>query len=167
MKDLQYNNKNIKRQSELAISIVQENKWLNNSYERFTTIAGEKICLSFINPRFLYEKGYNSILMKSDNNTKKDVINRYIISNRKIDLSKRTEQLDLNPMLFYMPNAKIYSNNIILFDDKHINKIKEELHFINNENNCSLSSLNYLIIYPEHQPMTRFMYPNPKLIRKI
>lgn len=39
-------------------------------------------------------------------------------------------------------------------------------NLIHSADNYSESALHYLIGYPEHQAMTRFMYPNKKLVRK-
>ena len=64
LRDLQQSNYDIKRQSELAIAIVQENKWLNNSYERFVNVNGQKVRVSSINPRFLYEKKSKHIISR-------------------------------------------------------------------------------------------------------
>lgn len=153
LRDLQHSNSNLKRQSELAITIVQENKWIDNSYERYIKIDGEKIRISSINPRFLYEKGYNAVLIKLYNQVFKiRLIDKsgFQISEYVTDLSKPTQQLGIKPILFSHP-----------FREKDI-----ELMSSYAANSYNESSLNFLSGYPEHQVMTRFMYPNPRLVRK-
>lgn len=104
LRDLQQSNYDIKRQSELAIAIVQENKWLNNSYERFVNVNGQKVRVSSINPRFLYEKNQNTLLVDTLNYdelynqiTKIKLIDKHKFPtlNYTVNLSKPTEQLGL------------------------------------------------------------------------
>lgn len=153
LRDLQCSNNNFKRQSELAITIVQENKWLNKFYERYINISGKKVSVSSINPRFLYERGYNVALVKLyDQNFKIMLIDKSSskISKYVTNLSEPTQQLGIKPVLFFHP-----------FGEKNID-------FMTNytANSCCESSLSFLSGYPEHQVMTRFMYPNPRLVKK-
>lgn len=170
LRGLQQSNKNIKRQLELAISIIQEIKWLDNAYERYICIDGEKVSLSCINPRFLYDKGYGSIIFNVASlalTAKKDLI--------AIDLLKSTEQLGLNPILFFHPHGEEYIRSILgdtkvwLFNGKSMDIkllkscISRDKNCIYESNNYSDSALKYLSLNIEHQTMTRFMYPNPRL----
>lgn len=153
LRDLQHSNINLKRQSELAITIVQENKWIDNTYERFIKIDGEKVRLSSINPRFLYEKGYNVVLDKLYNQVFKiRLIDKsgFQIYEYVTDLSKPTKQLGIKPILFSY-----------LFREKDIELVSNYT-----SNSYNESSLDFLIGYPEHQIMTRFMYPNPRLVKE-
>lgn len=174
LRDLQQCNKNFKRQQELAISIVQEKKWLDNAYERYTIIEGDKISLSCINPRFLYDKGYNSILFNAS------IVNKIEENNLiSIDLLKSTDQLGLNLAAFFHPYGEKYDGSILgntklmLFNgnEENIEKLKKSINndnsLFNEPDSYSDSALKYLCPYVEHQTMTRFMYPNPRLKKFI
>lgn len=170
LRDLQQCNKNFKRQQELAISIVQEKKWLDNTYERYSIIEGNKISLSSINPRFLYEKRYDSILFNAS------IINQINKTNLiSIDLLKTTDQLDLNLAAFFHPYGEKYARLILgntklmMFNGnkENIEKLEKNINTDNylfiKSDSYSDSALKYSCPYVEHQTMTRFMYPNPRL----
>ncbi len=92
-----------------------------------------------------------------------------------IDLLKPTEQLGLNPILFFHPGGEEYvrtmygDTKLILFmgKNKEIELLKSKISKYGNlfyeSNSYSDSALKYLSLHLEHQTMTRFMYPNPKL----
>ena len=183
LRDLQQSNYDIKRKSELAIAIVQENKWLNNSYERFVNVNGQKVRVSSINPRFLYEKNQNTLLVDTLNYdelynqiTKIKLIDKHKFPtlNYTVNLSKPTEQLGLIPMDFFQPvndnhiNNPYNETNVLLYDES-FNKYINDLLYRNTVNfakDYPSATLFFLIGYPEHQTMTRFMYPNKRLIKK-
>lgn len=182
LRSLQENNYNAKRQSELAIAIVQENKWLNHSYERFVKIDGQQVRISSINPRFLYEKKQKALLINTSIYSQPyspiAAVFRNSTFNYTINLSSSTEQLGLKPLLFVQtsidnyPNAGSCDIASVLYDENYINLIEEYYSgllctdFIDFANNYCESSLYSLIGYPEHQVMTKFMYPNRKLFDK-
>ena len=183
LRDLQKSNYDIKRQSELAIAIVQENKWLNNSYERFVNINGQKIRVSSINPRFLYEKNQNTLLIDALNYDKlyNQIIKVKLIDKHKfptlnyiVNLSKPTEQLGLIPTYFFQPTNDDYINNsydetnVLLYNELFNKYFNNFLYtdIVDFARDYPSAALYFLIGYPEHQTMTRFMYPNKRLIKK-
>lgn len=111
LEDLVSSNTNIKRQSELCINIVQELKMLDPSYECFKNIDGKNERLSFINPRFMYEHGFNTSVIKTsafylnkDKYIKDYISSRYHITGEYLtDLSKKTSYTGVSPLLFSHP----------------------------------------------------------------
>ena len=59
------------------------------------------------------------------------------------------------------------SDNINLLNNRQINNTFFDDFSQDSICNYSEQSLRFLIGYPEHQVMTKFMYPNPKLVKKI
>lgn len=57
----------------------------------------------------------------------------------------------------------IYYRNVIWLDGESIIWHPFVTNLIHSTDNPSEAALHYLMAYPEHQVMTRFMYPNPKL----
>ena len=60
----------------------------------------------------------------------------------------------------------MYFKQIRWYDGKDILWHPFVTNYIHSADNPSESSLHYLIGYPEHQLMTRFMYPNKKLEKR-
>lgn len=60
----------------------------------------------------------------------------------------------------------MYFKQIMWYDGKDILWHPFVTNYIHSADNPSESSLHYLIGYPEHQLMTRFMYPNKKLEKR-
>jgi len=57
----------------------------------------------------------------------------------------------------------IYNKEVEWFDGRKILWHPFVTNLIHSTDNPSEVALHYLMAYPEHQVMTRFMYPNPKL----
>lgn len=99
LNDLISSNGNIKRQTELCTNIVQELKMLNPSYECFRNINGFDVRLSFMNPRFMYENGFitsviktSAYYLKKDQYIKNYISNKYYCTGEYLtDLSKPTK----------------------------------------------------------------------------
>ncbi len=164
LRDLKQNNRDLKRQQELASVIVHENKWLDDSYERYIYIGGKKIRLSSINPRFFLENGYETLvtsklfhqLEKSD----------FVLFEYDLDLKQPTEQLGLETIMFFRASEEqINYRNIKVSLVKKGLMDKLVLPDAFKTKNFSDDSIKLLIGYPEHQVMTRFMYPNPRLVK--
>lgn len=211
LEELKLSNNNIKRQLELAQMIVQELKFIDLSYEKYLILKNEKIRFSHITPRFLYEKGLTSIMIKPSayfTNTNKYVEEK-ICENANLmagdytcNLSLETKDKGIKPMLFSHTLGEEYIRSMngiskILLVEKDVEKLyqikkvlREELgknlyykefvwydgenilwhpfvtNYVHTADNPSESSLHYLIGFPEHQLMTRFMYPNKKLEKR-
>ncbi|NMA50682.1 MAG: hypothetical protein GX951_02405 [Mollicutes bacterium] len=180
-------------------------------YEMFREINGEKTRLSFINPRFLYEKGLSTIMIKTSAFFLgyQDVIRNSYLKEYKytgeysVNLSLPTIQTGIHPMLFShplgeecirslsgesrvillqaSPNAiyeqkkylrehlcgNMWNKEVIWLDGKSIKWDPFVTNLIHGTDNSSEAALHYLIGNSEHQNMTRFMYPNPKLNYKV
>lgn len=211
LNDLKLGDLSYRRQLELAINITQEIKRYDSSFERFVNIDGESKRLSFVNPRYLYEKNLNTVMIKpsayfieKEKTIKSSFVENFgnFYAEYYIDLSKATELLNIKPMLFSHPCGEEYVrpmtglSNIMLFkgysfeinDLKRMcrNSLCKEMWYktikwsdgedilwhpfytnlVHASDNFSEASLHFLIGYPEHQTMTRFMYPNPRLIKE-
>jgi len=61
----------------------------------------------------------------------------------------------------YVANQEVmwYDGNTIIWDPIITN-------LVHTTDDASEASMHYLSAYPEHQLMTRFMYPNPKLVKE-
>lgn len=111
LNDLISSNDNIKRQSELCINIVQELKMLNSNYECFRNVNGVDVRLSFMNPRFMYEHGFNTSVIKTsafylkkDQYIKNYMSSKYYCTGEYLtDLSKPTKYTGVKPLLFSHP----------------------------------------------------------------
>lgn len=89
--------------------------------------------------------GNSTILLVNDEADNLNIKKRYLRENLCSDMwNKQIKWID---------------NEYILWDPCVTN-------LIHSADNYSESALHYLIGYPEHQAMTRFMYPNKKLVRK-
>ena len=207
LEDLKSSGKDIKRQLELSQYIIQELKMLYPEYEIYRKINDTKTRISFINPRYLYEKGLNTIMIKTsafylkkDSFIRNSFINKYQSTGiYEINLSKPTEQTGIKPMLFSHPLGEtcirslsgkseillvesdpqtilkqkkelrenicghMWNKKFIWLDDKPIIWDPFVTNLIHGTDNAPEASLHYAIGNPEHQNMTRFMYPNPKL----
>ena len=210
LNDLIASNKNIKRQLELSQCIIQELKMQYPEYERTISINGNITKLSFINPRFLYEKGLNTIMIKTsafflkqEDYIEKSYTEKYHHTGEySVNLSLPTEQTGIKPMLFSHPlgetciRSLMGESKVILIEKDPITICKQKkalreslcqnmwnteqiwldgkpivwdpfvTNLIHGTDNAAEAALHYLIGNPEHQNMTRFMYPNPKLIYK-
>ncbi len=62
--------------------------------------------------------------------------------------------------------SDMWNKKIKWIDNKDILWDPVVTNLIHSADNYSETALHYLIGYPEHQSMTRFMYPNKKLVRK-
>lgn len=186
LRDLQHSDTDIKRQSELAIAITQERKWIDDSYEKFILINGKKTRISCVNPRFLYESHYNTIFCDSSQSKgllSSVIKNKLLISGYDVNLNLSAGDLRIVPITFFRLNNKINfniipdiisvllldsnSDNINLLNNRQINNTFFDDFSQDSVCNYSEQSLRFLIGYPEHQVMTKFMYPNPKLVKKI
>lgn len=163
LRDLKQNNSNPKRQQELASAIIHENKWLDDSYEKYANIGGKKIRLSSINPRFFLENRYETLV--TEQSTHQLEKSDFVFFEYDLDLQQPTEQLGLNPRMFYSTNEEQLGRNIrvSLIKNDSINKLV--LPYDLKTRSYSEDSIKLLIGYPEHQVMTRFMYPNPRLVK--
>lgn len=207
LNDLKESGKDIKRQLELSQNIIQELKMVYPEYEIMKNIKGNDIRLSFINPRFMYENGLNTIMIKTSAYylNCNDYIEDYYKSRYKsygeysVNLANPTELTGIKPMLFSHPLGEtcirsldgeskvlllegnpdiinkqkrtlreemchdMWNKEYIWFDDKPIIWDPFVTNIVHGTDNATEAALHYLIGYPEHQNMTRFMYPNPKL----
>jgi len=210
LEELKRSGTNLKRQLELSQAIIQELKMQYPEYERWGEINGEKIRLSFINPRLMYEKGLNTIMIKTSafylghhEYIRDSFLNKYPSTGEySVNLSLPTEQTGIKPMLFSHPLGETCirsltgESRVILIEanPEIILKQKKELreslcgdmwnkeiiwsdgkpiiwdpfvtNLIHGTDNAPEAALHYLIGNPEHQNMTRFMYPNPRLVYK-
>lgn len=178
LNDLKSSDSSPKRQQELAINIVQENKWLNSALERYIYINGTKIRLSSINPRFFLANRYQTLIIPQIKSFDsccflRDVLhdseNSSIVWNYFLDLALQTEQTQLNPTLFSGVNfakSELERLNILLSREDSGISSKARNGNVLVSSNYSEDALNFLIGYPEHQSMNKFMYPNPILVKK-
>lgn len=147
LNDLRKSNSNLRRQQELAINITQENKWTNESLERRLNINGECVRISCLNPRLFFECNYHNLIRRKNQNVIESIIldskNRSI-SAYDIDLATTKREGIIISELTSLLSGKNY----------------------NESSNCCESVLNFLIGYPEHQSMIKYMYPNPMLLKK-
>lgn len=207
LSDLKQTGTNLKRQLELSQAIIQELKMQYSDYEILRNIDGKLTRLSFINPRLLYEKGLNTIMIKTsayylgcEEIIRDSFTNNFNSTGEyKINLSEPTKQTGIKPMLFSHPLGEtcirslsgdsevllieadpktilkrkkglrelfcsnMWNKEYIWYDGKPITWDPFVTNLIHGTDNASEAALHYLIGYPEHQNMTRFMYPNPKL----
>ena len=126
--DLKGNSKEIKRQLELCQCIIQELKMQYPEYEITRNINGVDTKLSFINPRFMYEKSLNTIMIKPSayllgcqEEIKDDLLSKYHPTGAyTVNLSLPTEQTGVEPLIFSHPlgesNARSFTgqSDIIL-----------------------------------------------------
>lgn len=172
--ELQLNNANPKRQQELAMTIIHENKWLNDSLEKYADINGKKVRLSSLNPRFFYENKLRTIILpKSQFLAKSTIQKNVLLKNRvfsySIDTSLPRGPLNLDPCLFSYNHQDYLNEKISVFLLRETNEVNTLIQDIGNpspDSNYSEQVLDFLLGYPEHQTMTCFMYPNPKLLIK-
>lgn len=211
LNDLITSGTNIKRQLELSQCIIQELKMQYPEYERMREINNEKTRLSFINPRFLYEKGLNVIMIKTSafflgyqDYIRDSFLKKYYSTGEySVNLALPTEQTGIKPMLFSHPLGEdcirslngesrvillkadpdaiykqkkylreslcgnMWNQEVIWLDGKPIIWDPFVTNLIHGTDNAPEAALHYLIGNPEHQNMTRFMYPNPKLKYKV
>ena len=174
LKKLQENSSNIKRQLELATNCVQENKWNDILYEKYININGKLIRASSINPRFFYEEDYIlgiSSLSLEKNQEAINVLGEPILS-YSTDLFNPTAITGIYPLLYsayylYDNNIELKDKKIMLYKKDNLPRnykklVSNDFRFIDNYVECALE---FLTPYPEHQVMTRFMYPNPRLVK--
>ncbi len=207
LKDLISSNKDIKRQLELSQAIVQELKMNYPENEIYRNIDGNDTRISYINPRFMYEHGFTTIMIKTSayflglqDYIRNVYTSKYPYTGEyDVNLSKQTEQTGIKPMLFSHPlgetciralsgdstvmlvkgdpndvyKDKKYLRNSLCgdmwykeftwYDGKPIVWDPFSTNLIHGTDNSPEAALHYSIGNPEHQNMTRFMYPNPKL----
>jgi hypothetical protein len=174
LKKLQVSSSNIKRQLELAINCVQENKWIDTSLEKYIDIGGKLIRASSINPRFFSEEEFILLLSNRSLNKGEKKLNFFgePLFSCHLNLFAPTEHTGIYPLLYslYYSNdsdIEINDKQIMLYKTSDLpNNYKELLDenfkLLDSPVECSLE---FLTPYPEHQVMTRFMYPNPRLIK--
>ncbi len=210
LNDLKGTDKEAKHQLELSQWIIQEGKRIHQELEREREINGENIKLSMINPRILYELGYNTIFIKTSafflgyqDIIRNSFIEKYPYTGEySINLAEPTEQTGIKPMLFSHPLGEncirsltgesrilllkanpesinkqkkqfrnkicgpLWGKELIWYDGKPILWDPMITNIVHGSDHAPEAALHYLIGNPEHQNMTRFMYPNPKLIYK-
>jgi hypothetical protein len=173
LRDLQASSSDMKRQLELAINCVQENKWLDPSFEKFVNIRGKLIRASSINPRLFFDENYGLVTtdISSENVEKVISLCGMPLLDCDTNLFVQTVKTGIYPILYssyyFNKGMQINDKKIMLYDRdelccKSMELSDQSFEILDDPVECSLE---LLTPYPEHQVMTRFMYPNPRLIK--
>lgn len=174
LRDLQRNNSNPKRQQELAMTIIHENKWLDDNLEKYANINGKRIRLSSLNPRFFYENKFRTIILPRSQFLKKstgqkDVLLKNRVLSYSVDTSLPRGPLSLKTNLFFCNHPDYINEKLLIFllnETDEVETLAQNIGTISTGSNYSEQALDFLLGYPEHQTMTCFMYPNSKLLLK-
>lgn len=204
---IQFNN-DYERQIELSQCITQEWKKYNFSLERFFINENEIIPLSYLTPRYFYEKKINAVIIKpsayligvsstiresflSHGNgaiaeyqtnfgaVSKDGIKimrifhpdgykyeRSMCGTCDVLLIKRKakELQDIKHRLRDSLGKNLNGCNVTWFDGNPLKWNPIITNLVHSTDNSSETCCHYVSPFPEHQLMTRYMYPNLKLI---
>lgn len=144
LNDLISSKSNYKRQLELLTWINQENRWYDKSKVPQYNINGQNYRLSSFTPRFMLDNHLFCII--NDKNNNNDCVLSYTC-----DYSDKTG---------IIPFDYTGSAHVELFDKK----VKTDALYTSS--NCVESSLYFLSGFPYEMVMNKFMYPNPRLIKK-
>ena len=143
LNDLVSSNTNYKRQLELLVWINQEHRWYDKSKVPLYNVNGIYYKLSAFTPRFMLDNNLSCII--SDKDYDGDCVHKYYC--------------DFTDKLNYIPFSNIDKGHVVLLNGCNTDGLLTS-------NNCVDSSLYFLSGYPYEMVMTKFMYPNPKLIKK-
>ena len=143
--DLKSSNTNYKRQLELMIWINNENSWYDKSKTPLYSVNGNNYKLSSFNPRFMLDNNLSCVINDKD-----------ISCNSVLDYT-----CDYRDKFMFNSFDGINHGHVYLFD-----KGSEFDGLINSHNPCE-SSLYFLSGFPGDMVMNKYMYPNPKFIKKL
>lgn len=131
---------------EIAQCILHEIIKYNSEYDKKIILDNKEIRFTNITPRLFLITGYNVVLLKpSAYMSNVDAIIKKELRN------SLTNEFD-NKLI------KWYDGKDILWNSKMFNLVHTT------DNPCE-AALHFLAGYPEYQVMTRFMYPNPKILK--
>lgn len=199
--------KDYKRQLQIAQCILHETIKYNYDYDKKIKLDNKEISFTNITPRLFLNTGYNVVLLKPsaymsnvDAIIKKEFSKDGFIGEYFPNMGDKSEILGLKPMRFFHPIGYKYersmygpgdlflireSSDIIKtrkkelrnslageFDKKIIKWYDGEnilwdskmFNLVHTTDDPCEAGLHFLAGYPEYQVMTRFMYPNPKII---
>lgn len=200
-----------KRQLELSQIITAEMIKLDPSLMVYVNIDGVKYPITYLTPRFFYEKNLNMVLIKPSSyklGIQATVREKFLEKGNgatgefMVNMGQQSNLFGLKRMHIFHPHGHKYErsmngpNNIFLIHKSPYEtaKIKKEIrnnygnyvknheviwydgkdilwdpiitNLVHSTDNASEASLHYSSFVPEFQVMTRFMYPNPILIKR-